>query len=63
MNFDLARPLAAISGSRDFQQMNKFEIARKRLEVGEMLQRNTRPIGKPGSDFHNPSLALTLHAP
>ena len=51
MNFDLARPLAAVS--RDFQHMNKFEIARERLEVREMLQRNT--IGKLWTDFQNPS--------
>ena len=40
MNFDLARPLAAVATSRDFQQMNKTEIARKRLEIREKLQRN-----------------------
>ena len=30
MKFDLARSIAAVSRSRDFQQMNETEIARKR---------------------------------
>ena len=53
MTFDLARPLAAILRSRDFQQMNKVEVARLRLEVRERLQRNT--MGKLGMDCQNPS--------
>ena len=45
MNFDLARRLVAVSRSRDFQQMDKTEIARKRLVIREKLTRNT--IWKP----------------
>ena len=40
MNFDLARPRVAVWTSCDFQQMNKTEIARERLEIHEKLQRN-----------------------
>ena len=49
MNFDLARPLAAISRSRDFQQVIKTIIARKRLEIRQKLQRNA--TGKRGRTF------------
>ena len=60
MNFDLARHLTAILISRDFKQMNKTEIAPNCLEIyRERLQRNT--IGKPGSDFKNPSWTLTYN--
>ena len=38
MNFNLARPIAAVSKSRDFQQMNNGEVARKRFEIRKKLQ-------------------------
>ena len=39
MNFDLARPPAGASRSRDFQQMNKTELERKRIEISEKLHK------------------------
>ena len=53
MTFDLARPLEVVARSRDFEQIIKPEIARKRFEIREKLQRTT--IGKPGSGLQNPS--------
>ena len=57
ITFDLACPLAAVSRSRGFQQMNKTEIARKRLDIRKKLQGNS--IGKPGSDFQKMTWTLT----
>ena len=57
MNFDLVRPLVAISRSRDIQQMNKTAIARKRLELREKLQWNT--ILKTGIGLSENDITLT----
>ena len=52
---------AAVWRSRDFQQINKTEIARKRLEIREKLQSNT--IGKPGLGCQDPLCTLTYTTP
>ena len=54
--FDLARPIAAVLISRDFQQINRSKIRRKRFEVCETLWRRTN---RKLSDFQNPSWPLT----
>ena len=38
VNFDPARPIEVISRSRDFEQIIKTEVARKRFEIREKLQ-------------------------
>ena len=52
INFNPQRPLAAVSRSRDFKQINETEIAHKRLDL-QNIQGNT--IGKPGTGFQNQS--------